>query len=340
MGGRLLQLDELKLEVTYRCPLACVHCSSDGRPDNDLEMASGAVTVLLEEAAQLGVTAVAFSGGEPLEWAGIRDAVEQAASLGMETTVYTTGHALGFRETFTSLHRAGLNRVIYSLYAADATSHDRVTRIAGSQAATLAAIAFSSDLGVDTELHFVAFAENYRALPAVVSLGRESGVSRTSVLRFVPQGRGALLADAALSRVEAIELRRLIETARVGGADVRTGSPWNYIWINDRPVCPAAQDRLVVGPDYMAFPCDAFKQADVEQLTGTRQGCLAVGGDLADCWRDSPFLNTVRDAIAGAPRQPCAGCRMLSRCGSGCIAQRSIALGSIEKGQDPQCLLQ
>ena len=34
------RLRELKLEVTYRCPLACIHCSSDGRPNQILEMDS------------------------------------------------------------------------------------------------------------------------------------------------------------------------------------------------------------------------------------------------------------------------------------------------------------
>ena len=333
------QLRELKLEVTYRCPLACIHCSSDGRPNQTLQMDPSQSRGVLEAAAEAGVQEVAFSGGEPLVWPDIVASVASAFELGMKVTVYTTGNAPGHEGLLARLAEHGLSRAVFSLYSAEPLTHERITRSRGSHAATCDAIRAAASMGVRTEMHFVALARTYRCLPDIVDLASDLGATRVSVLRFVPQGRGALLGSDVLTRMQALELKQSIQALRGGGRDLRTGSPWNYLGVNPDPVCLAAQDCMVVGPDLRIYPCDAFKQANAEELVGSMaKSSLATAG-LEECWRESPFLNAVREVLTQLPAEPCASCGVHEACRSGCLAQRVIAVGAIESGPDPGCVV-
>jgi MoaA/NifB/PqqE/SkfB family radical SAM enzyme len=58
-------LKEAKIELTYKCPLACIHCSSDASPENMVQISRGKCLEIITEAADLGTTRISFSGGEP-----------------------------------------------------------------------------------------------------------------------------------------------------------------------------------------------------------------------------------------------------------------------------------
>lgn len=255
---RPFNLREFKIEVTYRCDLNCVHCSSDARPSNSLEMSRDDCVRILAQAAHMGARDVAFSGGEPLLWPYIFAAVDAAARHGLKVTVYTSGCADGFQEKAKRLRELGTSRFIFSMFGATATSHERVTRKAGSFEHTQSAMRYALSVGLTTELHFVPMAGNYSELADVAQLARELGASRVSVLRLVPQGRAALVRDRTLSRVQNLELRRAIQALRAkhGHDFVRTGSPYNFLMLNDSPACFSAVDRLIIGPDLRLYPCE------------------------------------------------------------------------------------
>ena len=79
-------------ELTYRCPLRCPYCS------NPLEMtaASGEMDTgqwlgVIEEAADMGVLQIHFSGGEPTVRQDLKDMVGRAEVLGIYTNLITSG---------------------------------------------------------------------------------------------------------------------------------------------------------------------------------------------------------------------------------------------------------
>lgn len=338
--GRPFKLKEFKIEVTYRCDLNCVHCSSDARPSNLLEMSRDDCLRILAESAEMGTRDVAFSGGEPLLWPHIFDAVEAAVQHGLKVTLYTSGCAHDFQKTAERLYTLGTFRFIFSVFGATAPSHERVTRKAGSFENTQSAMRHALSLGLTTELHFVPMTGNYSELTDIAQLARKLGASRVSVLRLVPQGRAALVRDRALNRVQNLELRRQIQALRTkhGRDFVRTGSPYNFLMLNDSPACFAAIDRLIIGPDLRLYPCDAFKRIGAEELVKTEEWSCLTGRSLPDCWRRSPYLEAVRTYLTTDFEDPCASCKLLEKCVSGCLAQKTIAYGSLAKKPDPDCL--
>lgn len=331
-------LKDLKIEVTYSCGLSCVHCSSDASPSNSLEMTAEECLRILGEAAALGVKSVAFSGGEPLLWDPLPHSVRLAGDLGLEVSIYTSGVVQDFKDRAKLLYAAGASRFIFSLFGATPVSHERVTRKAGSFKGTLNAMRDAVHLGLITELHFVPMANNYGELRGVALLARKWGASKVSVLRLVPQGRAALVQHRALSRLQNLELRNHIEDLRRAGHEIRTGSPYNFLMLNDNPQCCAAIDRLIIAPDLKLYPCDAFKRVSAADLVRTEAFSCLKGTSLSACWDKSPYLSAVRVYLTTDFEAPCSSCHLLDRCLSGCLAQKTIASKTLVKCPDPDCV--
>ncbi len=337
---RPFNLKELKIEVTYRCDLNCIHCSSDARPSNLLEMSRDDCLRILTDTAAMGTQDLAFSGGEPLLWPHIYDAVGEAAKQHFKITIYTSGNAEDFKQKASRLHDLGVTRMIFSIFGATDTVHERITRKAGSFNRTKDAMLDSSSIGLATELHFVPMADNYRELNDVTKLALQLGASRVSVLRLVPQGRASLIRNRILTRIQNLELRRQIKALRKehGDSFIRTGSPYNFLMLNDRAECCAAKDRLIISADLRIYPCDAFKRIRATDVVKTEDWSRLDGTALPECWEKSPYLLAVRTYLTTAFEAPCVSCPFLNKCSSGCLAQKVIAYNSLDKKPDPDCL--
>ena len=335
---RPFTLHEFKIELTHRCDLNCIHCSSDARPSISTEMSLEDCIDILNQVTQIGVKEIAFSGGEPLIWPHINAAVKSAVDSGLQITIYTSGNCNRFKDKAKALQQHGAHRYIFSVFGASASSHERITRIKGSFEQTLKAMSDAREIGFATEVHFVPMSNNYRELKDVAILCKKYGALVVSVLRLVPQGRAALLRNQILNRIQNLELRQLIIDLRKSGYNIRTGSPYNFLMLSSNPKCCAGIDRIIIGPDLLLYPCDAFKQVKAEELIGTLKFSTLKEYDLRDCWENSPYLEAVREYLTTPFADPCASCQLLEKCLSGCLAQKVVAYGNLKKRTDPDCL--
>src|SRR5260370_11248136 len=169
-----LKLTELKIELTQRCPLACVHCSTSSHRKQSSCLPVETVVRVLNEASELGVRKVVFTGGEPLVYEHLGEVVRTASRLGIQPTLYTTG-ILDNQLTPITTHAAdelvgrGIARFIFSVYSAQASVHDNITRY-GTFAATSSAIDAVVQTRIPVEIHFVAMKRNFRHFYALVTL--------------------------------------------------------------------------------------------------------------------------------------------------------------------------
>ncbi|MCK4829580.1 radical SAM protein, partial [bacterium] len=115
---RPFKLREIKIEVTYRCPLACIHCSSDATPSSSLEMSREECLQIIHEAIQMGAEEVAFSGGEPLIWPGLDEAIDAAVCGGLHVIIYTSGNIPKAGGRIEHLAKLGVNTFIFSIFSA------------------------------------------------------------------------------------------------------------------------------------------------------------------------------------------------------------------------------
>jgi len=332
------RLREFKIEVTRKCSLACIHCSSDANPESDEAISIDDCKKILSQAESIGGSEVAFSGGEPLLWSWIEDAVAYSNKLGIKTTVYTSGNVPNIETLLKSFSKHKVHSCVFSIFGGSASAHERVTRKRGSFEFTKRAIKLANQQNIVTEFHFVPLSTNYKDLVKIASLSREWGIKKISVLRFVPQGRGSLIKGRALSPTQNIELKRTIEQLRKESYVIRTGSPLNFLMVNDRPKCASGIDRLIIAPDLRVYPCDAFKNIRAEEIVDSVEFSSLSGESLKNCWEKSTYLRAIRKYLTTPFGDPCASCPDLEGCLSGCLAQKVLAYGNLEKRPDPMCM--
>jgi radical SAM protein with 4Fe4S-binding SPASM domain len=323
-----LSLTEVKIELTQRCPLACVHCSTSSHRKQSSCLPVETVIRVLNEASELGARKVVFTGGEPLVYEHLGEVIRTASRLGIQPTLYTTGIVDNQLTPITSkeadeLVGRGIARFIFSVYSSHASVHDKITRY-GTLAATSCAIEAAVQTRIPVEMHFVAMKQNFRDLSDVVRMARRVGVCRVSVLRFVPQGRGRNLHSEELSRTDLVELAEAIEYCRSQHPQltIRAGSPFNVLGVGFTP-CNAAQDVLIINHRGEIFPCDAFKNIHVaEPEFGS-----VMKRPLKEVWEKSVYLNRVRSILNRHTGDGCQSCNSFDGCRSGCLAQKVLRNG-------------
>ena len=331
-------LKEIKLEVTHDCLLNCVHCSSMSTQKSGLNMDWPGFKRILDEAYSMGVNEVAFSGGEPLLWNYIEDGVSRSLKYGIHTILYTTGNVPDAENILRRLYSTGLHRVVFSIFGANPAEHEAVTNFKGSFERTIGISKFCSGIGLKTEYHFVPLSWNYRILPLIADLAMKSLISRISVLRLVPQGRGRDISNGQLNHAQNIELRKIIMDLRKAGFDIRLGSPYNFLMLQKNPQCRSGIDRMTIGPDYRIFPCDAFKHISPEDIGASNSYSNLSNQSLNKCWERSPYFNTVRAYLTDDTYEGCGTCSRFDDCKSGCMAQKFYSFGRLIKRPDPMCL--
>ncbi len=335
------QLTDLKLEILDRCPMRCVHCSSESSRDRTLFVSPSQVAEVMREFVLLDGKQVEISGGEPLEHPELLAILDVIRAENLATTIYTTGTRVTRDRSISPLDfafaeelRHRTRSLVFSLQAGEAAIHDAFTEVPGSFEATIAAIQACQFVGIDVTLHCVPTQINFESLPALIDMMRTLRVRRVSLLRFVPHGRG-IGHSLALNRQQHLALRAMVTSlASDNQVSIRLGSPYSILQRVDVPACRAGIDRMLIAPDGTAYPCDAYKGFVFPD--DAFANVFAVG--LETVWTRSAFFREAREYARKLPSE-CRDCAYEDTCHGGCPAQRVFQYGQFNLvHRDPDCL--
>jgi radical SAM protein with 4Fe4S-binding SPASM domain len=101
----------LQLEVGDRCYQDCVYCYMNALPQEQNTLSDELIVSILQEARDLGISAVEWLGGEPLLRNSIADLLAVARDLGLRNNIWTGGLPLAdpqVRRQVAELARPGL----------------------------------------------------------------------------------------------------------------------------------------------------------------------------------------------------------------------------------------
>lgn len=198
-------------------------------------------------------------------------ALQQVSSLGMRSEVFTCGVVLQ-RKALRPVPQALIAtmaaienlKLVFSFHGADAEVHDAITTVHGSFDCTVASLNACLAAGLACDANFVPLKPNVHALEPLSILLAEKGVSKLSILRFVPQGRGLVnVGDLLLSPgEEEAFLETVVRLRERKIMDIRTGSPFNGMIAGSEVPCRAGAGKIVIQPDGNVLPCEVFKQAE------------------------------------------------------------------------------
>lgn len=212
MHGPAGEARVLRVHPTRRCNLAGAHCCSSSGPKEHEELALSLLLPCVEDAARLGYTELAVSGGEPLLYRGLPKLLAQARSLGMKTTMTTNGMLASYGRW---VPIAPLVDALTVSIDGRPEEHDRMRGMAGAFQRTLGNLEVLRDSGAAFGFIFTLTQENVDGLEFVVRLAAEQGARSVQVHPLALDARAAAQAPqarpGALGRVAA-----LFEAYRLG----------------------------------------------------------------------------------------------------------------------------
>ena len=171
----------LLAELTHRCPLRCPYCSNPLNLDKkSTELGTEDWMRVLDEAADLGVLHVHFSGGEPTIRHDICNLVAHAGEAGLYSNLITSGVLLN-KARLDALVEAGLDHVQLSIQDVDANNADRIGGFKGGHEKKLRLAREIRECGIGFTLNVVIHRQNIMNVSSIIDLAVELGAGRVEI---------------------------------------------------------------------------------------------------------------------------------------------------------------
>jgi cyclic pyranopterin phosphate synthase len=206
----------LRISVTDRCNLRCIYCMpEEGVPwrPHDEVLRYEEIEVVVHAAAELGISKVRLTGGEPLVRLGVVDLVHKISRIpGVDDLAMTSNGVLLARYAH-DLANAGLHRVNISLDTLDAERFRQITRC-GDLVDVLAGIEAARQVGLrPIKINTVVIrGMNDDEVVDLAARTLEAGWWNIRFIELMPVGNGGLMPDQWERRVvTAQEVRRRVE---------------------------------------------------------------------------------------------------------------------------------
>ncbi|MGE5416140.1 MAG: GTP 3',8-cyclase MoaA [Acidobacteriota bacterium] len=124
-------INYIRVSITDRCNLRCRYCMPEEglslKPHKDI-LRLEEIARLIKIGADLGISKVRFTGGEPLIRRGLVHLISMVASVPIIDDIALTTNGLMFASMVDDLKTAGLNRVNISLDTLNAERYSYITR--------------------------------------------------------------------------------------------------------------------------------------------------------------------------------------------------------------------
>ncbi len=324
----------LLCELTYRCNLQCPYCYNPldlGSPREELSRETW--LRVIDEAADLGVVQVGFSGGEPtLRPADLVALIERATQRNCYTNLITQGTFLD-EDLLERMLAAGLAHVQISFQAPEKLLAARIagTDVFEKKRASLQMVAKHD---VALTFNYVLHRLNHHTLDDVIAMAESEGVRRLELANVQFYGWAYRNRAALLPTREQVERG----AATVAAAKARLGSRMDITYVLPdyfeevpKPCMHGwGEVALTVTPDGRMLPCPAAMT--ITSLTFPTVREYSVG----DAWRESAAFRAYR-GVDWMP-EPCRSCDRKEIDHGGCRCQAFMLTGDAGN-TDPACVL-
>ncbi len=323
----------LLAELTHRCPLHCPYCS------NPLELIRAEAELstddwkrVFTQARELGVLQLGLSGGEPLVRKDLEELAAHARSLGLYSTLVTSGLGLT-RKRAEALRDAGLEHVQVSIQDSDTESAERIAGVS-SVKQKRAAIALVKELGFAFSINVVLHRANLDRIGELIDLAGDLGADRLELANTQYYGWGLKNRAALMPTREQVARARGIAEAAI--ERYRKKMQILFVLPDYHEQYPKAcyggwgKLYIVVTPNGQALPCHAASTITSLSFPTVRERSLEW------IWRESPGFQAYRgDAWM---KDPCRTCPRKTVDFGGCRCQ-AFALTGDAANPDPVCTL-
>jgi len=208
--------------LSFRCNLACAHCSVFSSPevDTSADLDTEQALQVVEQLAELGARQVMLTGGEALLPRASLRILEALGEAGIAVSLESNGISFGvaFAALARRLQERRLLNIGVSLDGGTAESHERV-RGPRSFSRTLAGLRFLKEQGVAFSIQCVLNRVNYVTIPELyeIAAGLRPQLHAVGFGFLNPVGRGVdLVQDLGIGAAEMPLIMETIKRAKAG----------------------------------------------------------------------------------------------------------------------------
>lgn len=183
-------LEFLWLELTSNCNNRCLHCyASSGPCESKVTLPHERWMSLIGEARQAGATAIQLIGGEPMLYSGWRELALEARAKNYDLIeIFTNGTLI--TDADIAFFKQNNIHIATTIYAADATMHDRITLHNGSFNKTYESIKKIQAAAIPLRIASIIMKPNENEADDIMKLCSELGVEVNPPDVVRPTGRG------------------------------------------------------------------------------------------------------------------------------------------------------
>ncbi len=320
-GKDVHALTSVYVYLTWRCNLRCIHCWVEGgEHETSEEVNTELITSLLDQAVDLGLKNIKFTGGEPtLCWDKIVSIVNHTKNKGLAYSIESNGLLLDEHKIMFA--KENNITVSVSLNGRNAQINDKFTRIPGSFDTAIKAIGKMTELGYKpATLVASVYKGNISELAEDILFYDILGIETIKINPIISIGRGAALdrENALLDIEDHFELAKLIKSLqKIVKSNIFLHEPfclrsYNSIKVNGAGRCGIKQ-LLSILPDGNISLC-GYGGVDPRVILGKWN----PDSHLQDVWSDHPVLSELRRIDGSNLKGACEKCLHKEICQGDC----------------------
>lgn len=335
--------------ITNSCNLACKHCYADAGIKKRDELSTEDALNLIDQLADFGIAALAFSGGEPLLRRDVYKLISYASSKKLYTALATNGTLVRPRVA-KKLKQAGLQYAEVSIDGCKVT-HDIFRGFEGVFERSVEGLKALKKEGIYTCIATTVSNYNISEVDDIILLAKELGVDRFIHFNFIPSRRGKSMESEDINQMEREKLlRHLYKQNKENGMEIFSTAP-QYA-------------RVALQMEAEPFLSYAFyggkANGNLKEIADFISGCgggrlycgIEANGDVVPCvfmpiragnvkersfseiWQTSKIMEKLRtrEGLEGV----CGRCKYKYAC-SGCRSRAYAYFGRVN-APDPGCI--
>ncbi len=327
---------EISLVLTEQCNHSCNYCFKSSENAQNDELGVSDWLRVIDEAAELGVQEISFTGGEPTLFPGFLELVTYASKKGMYPRILTNGTTL-YGDKAARLREAGAEYVHLSLPAVSQAVFEKVTCAKGTLPKVIQSVSDLKKNGFYIRAKMVLTTENLEDVASVLDFCIAQKIDYVFLAPFIltPMSRGG--AELLPSASQLLEVREIADTRKAsfcGGTTIGGPSVGDLQWQEPKNIvkCGGCKERLSVLSNGDITCCELLGRDKQFQLGNVHST------DLSSIWY-SHEPDRLISADCHQVDEPCRSCEYLPKCGTGCLMYSRLYNNNYWS-VDPRCFKQ
>ncbi len=265
------------LELTYRCPVNCIHCYIDrSAVSSGNELSFKEYVRFIDEFRSMGGLYLILTGGDPFLHRDFEKIFNYARSKHIAVSVMSSGYGCD-KPLLKRISNLGLMSFQATLHGHNSSIHDRFTKVEGSFEKTLDTLRTMKGLGVYVQAAVSINTNNIKHFNQIISFLESEKMNYVFNYEMLPKRTGDR--SPVELNISENELSECYSKTGISQKHRLSGK------LPDNPPCNAARSLVSIDPSGRVFPCIELRMCagDIKKE------------NFSSIWKNNSVFQQIRD---------------------------------------------